>query len=165
MKRKLSEEDKKILREWGYMEEDMEQIERGISKTQYFLENQTTGKSEKITPEQARNILGTEQFLSGLSRSCFHYNSGRESEDGQYISFDSSRLFTEEPKKIFNVEITETLSGIFEIEATSQAEAEHKAIEGFYKGKYLIDPVEPDIEAKVVANTKQQQKEEDEEEL
>ena len=155
MKRSLSEEDKKILREWGYIEKDIEQIERGISKTQYFLENQTTGEDKKITPEEARNILGTEKFLSGLGRSCFHYNSGRESEDGLYVHFDSSKLLEEEENKIFNVKIKEILSGTFEIEAKSQAEAEHKAIEGFYSGKYLLDPVEPDIEAEVIANTEE----------
>ena len=81
----------------------------------------------------------------------------------------TKKLAEEEQNKIFNVKIKEILSGTFEIEAKSQAEAEYKAIEGFYNGKYILDPVEPYIEAKVIANTEEctveNNLEEDEEEL
>lgn len=88
---KLSATDKDILKKWGHSDSDLLQIQDAINVTVYTLD---TGNGKKqITANKARNILGDEIFLSGISRSAFHWNCGRESGDGQYISFDSSRLF------------------------------------------------------------------------
>ena len=46
-------------------------------------------------------------------------------------------------KKIFNIEIKETMNDIFEIEAESSGEAEYLAEKGFYDGEYILDSVEP----------------------
>ena len=88
---KLSIEDKKILKEWGYLEDDLPQIQKALNVTVYTLH--TASGEERITADKARSILGDEIFLSGISRSTFHWNSGRESKDGKYVSFDSSRLY------------------------------------------------------------------------
>lgn len=95
MKRKLSEEDKKLLLEWGHLEEDISQIERALSKTSYTVTDIGTGISKNIGAEEAKDILGNKAFLSGISRSAFHYTSSRETDDGLVISFDSSSLFRE----------------------------------------------------------------------
>ena len=84
---KLTSEDKKILTNWGYLEADFAQIERAINKTIYTMNGM------KITADQTVEILGKETYLSGISRSAFHWSCGRENKEGQYVSFDSSKLF------------------------------------------------------------------------
>ena len=42
-------------------------------------------------------------------------------------------------KKLFNIEIKETISDIFEIEAESSEEAEYLAEKGYYNGVYILD--------------------------
>ena len=43
---------------------------------------------------QALEILGEKKFLSGISRSAYHYTAARETEDGEFVVyFDSSVLF------------------------------------------------------------------------
>ena len=84
---KLVKTDKELLTVWGYNDEDMEQIERATRKTVYELNN------EKISIAMALEILGRREFLSGISRSAFHWSSSREGEGGEIVSFDSSRLF------------------------------------------------------------------------
>lgn len=83
---KLLKEDKKMLLNWGYLEEDLKQIQRAINKTNYILTDKQT--ENKITSEKAKDILGTEKFLSGISRSAFHWSAMRDN-----IYFDSRKLF------------------------------------------------------------------------
>lgn len=104
---KLSDSDIEYLKKIGHTEEDIPQIEEALNNTIYTLGN--AGKSSdgnieipdeqddvEITAQEAREILGDEKFLSGLSRSAFHYTSGRWSDDDtKYVSFDSSKLFEE----------------------------------------------------------------------
>ncbi len=94
---KLTDEDKKILLDWGHPESDFEQIQRAISKTIYELYS-GSGEKQKISCEKARVVLGQKKFLSGISRSAFHYTSLRETADGRYVSFDTHRLFEENEK-------------------------------------------------------------------
>lgn len=42
-------------------------------------------------------------------------------------------------KKIFNIEIKETISDVFEVEAESSEEAEYLAEEGYYNGENILD--------------------------
>ena len=86
---KLTLKDKALLRSWGHTEDDLSQIETAIhsSKTQYTLEG------VPIDREEALRLLGREKYLSGISRSAFHYSAVRETYDGKCVSFDSSRLF------------------------------------------------------------------------
>ena len=108
---KLTNEDKKQLKENGYTENDFSQIERAMqkSKTKYSAVNIQTGKKENITREKAIEILGRDVWLSGISRSAFHWTTTRDNMRGyfkpksadyvvtqmptQIVHFDSSKLF------------------------------------------------------------------------
>ena len=108
---KLTETDKKQLKENGYVESDFPQIERAMqkSKTKYSTVNIQTGKKETISRERAIEILGRETWLSGISRSAFHWTATRDNMRGyfkpksadyvvtqmptQIVHFDSSNLF------------------------------------------------------------------------
>lgn len=86
---KLSIQDKEILKNYGYPEEDFEQVERAmlIKFTNYELDG------KRISRKKAIELLGKEQFLSGIGRSAFHWSAARETKDGRVILFDSSNLF------------------------------------------------------------------------
>lgn len=86
---KLTKEDKELLTKRGYEESDFPQIERAFNKrvTTY----QMGGKP--ISREEAIEALGWERYLSGISRSAFHYTAARETKNGCSILFDSSNLF------------------------------------------------------------------------
>lgn len=117
---KLSDSDIKYLKKIGHTDEDIPQIEEALNKTIYkvgdatILEDGTIEIPDDqddriITAQEAREILGDEKFLSGLSRSAFHWTSGRWSDDDtEYVSFDSSKLFESkqlrEAKSDFEVE-------------------------------------------------------------
>lgn len=81
---KLTRSDKQLLKEWGFLDEDMRQIEMAMNEriTTYELNN------NQISRDKVIEILGKEQYLSGISRSAFHWSAMRES-----IYFDSSKLF------------------------------------------------------------------------
>ena len=107
---KLSDSDIKYLKEIGHTDEDMPQIEEALNDTVYTVadvekaEDGTTiipdeEDDKVITAQEAREILGDETFLSGLSRSAFHWTSGRyNADETKYVGFDSSKLF--ESKKL-----------------------------------------------------------------
>ena len=86
---KLTNEDKALLLDWGYTEKDFAQIEEAFkkSKTTYTL------GSQRIVREKAIAVLGRRNYLSGIARSAFHYTAARETADGQFVYFDSSKLF------------------------------------------------------------------------
>lgn len=104
---KLSDSDIAYLKKIGHTDEDIPQIEEALNVTKYTLGNadvSDNGNIEipdeeddvEITAQEAREILGDDKFLSGLSRSAFHWTSGRWSDDDtKYVSFDSSKLFEE----------------------------------------------------------------------
>lgn len=84
--RNLSREDVRILSSFGHTEEDISQIDESVKLTIY----RTEGK--RISSKKAREILGDREFLSGLSRSSFHWTATRE-KNGITVSFDSRKLF------------------------------------------------------------------------
>lgn len=86
---KLTEQDKKWLREFGHDDKDFPQIEEAMQKryTTYDLDGQT------ISREQAIALLGRKTYLSGISRSAFHYSAVRCTDDEKCVGFDSSKLF------------------------------------------------------------------------
>ena len=89
---KLSSEDKALLRQWGYPDEDFPQIELAMQAryTKYKLENKA------ISRERALDLLGRRKYLSGIARSAFHYTAARtigDDEESGVVFFDSSRLF------------------------------------------------------------------------
>lgn len=86
---KLTNRDKEILSSWGYTEKDIKQIEETIKKTVYELNSK-----EKISCQDAIKLIGRKAFLSGISRSAFHWSASRYTNDGNnFVSFDSSKLF------------------------------------------------------------------------
>lgn len=84
---RLTQNDKECLREWGYPECDLLQIEEATQKTIY------TCNDKRLSARQAIELLGRETYLSGISRSAFHWSCVRETESDDRIYFDSSRLF------------------------------------------------------------------------
>lgn len=84
---KLTNNDKELLKEWGYQDNDINQIEEATRKTVYEVEG------EKISAKKALEELGREEYLSGISRSAFHWSSARISKNEKTIFFDSSKLF------------------------------------------------------------------------
>jgi hypothetical protein len=84
---KLTSEDKILLKKWGYRDKDMNQIEKATTKTEYEFNN------ERISLTEVLEILDRETYLSGISRSAFHWSACRENEKGQTVYFDSSKLF------------------------------------------------------------------------
>lgn len=85
----LTAKDRKFLLSWGYEERDFQQIERATRKS-------NTSYTLGVTPidrEEAIQLLGRENYLSGIARSAFHSSAVRETDDGRTVYFDSSRLF------------------------------------------------------------------------
>ncbi len=90
---KLTDNDKKILMDWGYFEEDLSQIEKATRRTIYTI-SRSGEKEGKIPCLKAVELLGRETFLSGIARSAFHASSVRNIENtNDKIYFDSSSLF------------------------------------------------------------------------
>lgn len=114
--RNLTKQDIETLKEWGHLDKDLPQINRAITKTDYFYSH--NGKEEKITHKQARELLGDEQFLSGISRSAFHYSSCRKIEGKGSVSFDSRKMFKEFEKE---AKIEEEIIQLFENEYKTDA--------------------------------------------
>lgn len=85
----LSKEDKKILKSFGYRSSDFKQIDYALERTTYILESD---HNRRLSSTEARDLLGTEVFLSGIGRSAFHWTCSREN-NGHVVSFDSSRIF------------------------------------------------------------------------
>ena len=86
---KLSDADKNLLLNWGHPAGDFPQIEKALQTqfTKYSLDSQPISHATAIA------VLGREKFLSGISRSAFHGTAARETDGGESVLFDSSRLF------------------------------------------------------------------------
>lgn len=86
---KLTSEDKNILRGFGYPEDDFEQIEKAtLSKyTTYEIND------KKVSLSEVLKVLDRIEYLSGISRSAFHWSSVRDGKNGEIVYFNSSKLF------------------------------------------------------------------------
>ena len=83
----LSEEHKRYLKKLGNTKKDVEWIECALVMSTFKF------RGRRISAEKAIRLLGQENFLSGLSRSAFHWSAVRNTEDGERVMFDSSRLY------------------------------------------------------------------------
>ena len=86
----LNEKRRAILKELGYQDEDMKQIENVIKvcNTKYKMNGKPISRDEVIA------ILGERSYLAGIGRSAFHYTSVQVSPDkSQCIFFDSEKYF------------------------------------------------------------------------
>ena len=90
---KLTTNDIELLKSWGYLQEDIPQIQKAISRSSYSLYNEKTDDENFISASEALDILGRKEFLSGIARSAFHWSSCRRTSKGDAIYFDSSALF------------------------------------------------------------------------
>ena len=79
---KLNKNDKEILKNIGYSIADISRIQYAIEKTKYTINDKC------IFVEKVIEILGRQEFLSGISRSVFHWTAVRGD-----IMFDSSMIF------------------------------------------------------------------------
>lgn len=70
----------KILFDFGYTSEDVDLIIEREKVCKFECENET------ITIQEARELLGVYEYLSGLSRACFHWSAERENK-GFKVSF------------------------------------------------------------------------------
>lgn len=96
MNEKLTFEDKQLLYKWGHSDKNFFQIERAMQKniTTYTLYPASTKYDfGLISEDKVIELLGRENWLSGISRSAFHCVALRTTIDGDNIVFDSSRLF------------------------------------------------------------------------
>lgn len=91
----LTQEDKKLLKDYGYLDEDFPQIKEAYNKTIYTLcENTKVSRKEtEIKGMKAIELLGRENFLSGLARSAFHWSAYRNITENSGVYFNSSKLF------------------------------------------------------------------------
>ena len=83
----LTDEDKKLLREWGYPEDDLDQIELEANVCEY-TQCYKSKPDRQITRDDAIRLIGRKEFLSGISRTAFHWNCGRE-RGNRYVHFES----------------------------------------------------------------------------
>lgn len=75
----LSKKDKEQLLNWGHNLEDIPVIENAINNGMEFITLFPNGENRNhITAEGAKRLLGTKEFLSGVSRSAFHSSAIRE---------------------------------------------------------------------------------------
>lgn len=81
-----------IVNKLGYSMLEIAQIKAALRKTKITKET-SDGKRRRISPKEARKILGDKQFLSGISRSAFHFTSMRKAEDGTEVLFDAYPYF------------------------------------------------------------------------
>lgn len=88
----LTTKDIELLKSWGYLQEDIPQIQKAISRSSYSLYNGNTDEENFISASEALDILGRKEFLSGISRSAFHWSASRERKK-YTVFFDSSALF------------------------------------------------------------------------
>lgn len=77
-------EDRKLLKKWGYKDKEIDFIEKASTCTVY------TARKKNICDDEALNILGREEFISGLSRSAFHHTATRRADNGVEVSFDNT---------------------------------------------------------------------------
>ena len=89
----LSTSDIETLKKWGHSEDEFHQIDFAITHTDYCVVDAETQSESKISYKKARELLGNEQFLSGIARSAFHWTAAREYEPSSSIIFDSSKMF------------------------------------------------------------------------
>lgn len=78
---KLSENEEKILTDWGCTLKDIEQIKR--LRYEFTLCNKD-GNKEKISMKKAKENLSEKDFLSGIERAAFHRTSYRETISEKY---------------------------------------------------------------------------------
>lgn len=90
--KKLTEDDKEELLLLGYLQEDFWQIEQAFKECEFEITDNNIKKgckTRKCGAARAIEVIGRDEFLSGLGRAAFHCTSARYSVDGRFeICFD-----------------------------------------------------------------------------
>lgn len=104
---KLTDKDKKYLKFIGHEESDFAQIEYAMNKSTFgVFKAGNIDECKVIDYETARELLGNENLLSGLSRSSFHCSTSREIPHtfGNYnIHIDSGILFSNSKSRLLRI--------------------------------------------------------------
>lgn len=92
-KSSLNRDDRLALQGKGFSAKDIGEIDFVARRTKYYL--LLGGDARKrISMTEAIDVLGRERWLSGLSRSTFHWTSVRSSDDGEEVLFDSTEAYS-----------------------------------------------------------------------
>ncbi len=84
---KLNEKEIETLRKWKYSDKEIAQISLAAEVTRYE-------RLKREFPEKkAKELLGTNIWLSGLARSAFHATAARIDKHGIPIYFDSCSMW------------------------------------------------------------------------
>lgn len=71
----LTADEETMLKKSGHSERDIKEIASCVKKTKYFLKN---GQEETpLSPEEAINILGRDEWARGVARATFYGESTR----------------------------------------------------------------------------------------
>lgn len=90
----LSNEDRNILLDIGYLTEDLAQIEKVEKCLECeIFDDETDGMPEKVGYTKARKVMDIKEYLSGLGRASFHETALRYTKDGRMVLFDAHRFF------------------------------------------------------------------------
>jgi hypothetical protein len=94
----LTEQDQVDLREMGVPAEDFPQIQEvALTKyTSYLLYENSKDRGKLVSRDEAIRLLGRREWLSGLSRSAFHFTAVRSIEGSEsFIYFNSRKYFAD----------------------------------------------------------------------
>lgn len=84
----LTSQDREQLLEWGHLAQELQQIEDTANLSIFILDER-----KSISWEEAINAIGRTKFLSGISRSAFHWDCRREGIDvsgiKHFVDFNS----------------------------------------------------------------------------
>ena len=88
----LTNEDETSLLIIGYTDDDLNQIGQGLKEVELLITDNDIAKgckTRKCGAKRAIEVLGREEFISGVARASFHATATRYSCDGRYeIYFD-----------------------------------------------------------------------------
>lgn len=97
---RLTDEDKTLLRSWGEKEDAIPQIQAATCAkyTDIFYRKESNAPKVQISHTKAIELLGREDYLSGIQRSAYHGTAcryvGSDILNG-IVFFSSWRLFKE----------------------------------------------------------------------
>ncbi len=73
----------------GHPKDDLNQLWRAVHQAKLTLTDKKTGKEQPIAIDRAIEVLGEEEFLSGISRCAFHASACRKDAKGRFsVYFD-----------------------------------------------------------------------------
>lgn len=102
----FTKKDIKLLKKWGYPIKDIAQMQAAMRIRGFIVFKDD--KDKRVSRKKVINELGKREFLSGLSRACFHWDAYRKTDEGVGYNFDAWPMFKcddEEKWDMFSVEM------------------------------------------------------------